>query len=868
MLAALLRGARIKLLTTDYLDVTEPKALARLWAWHGHIDVRVFSYERQSFHPKAYLFEHADGTGRAFIGSANLSRMGLLEGVEWTWTVLDIDAGQPMHELQSRFEELFADAHTKPLTPAWIAAYEARRVVRADIHRPEQEPPSLPAPREVQRLALIELEKLRADGERRALVVAATGLGKTYLAAFDARDARRVLFIAHRDELLRQADATFRHLYPTRSRGMVADGEADYHCDVVLASVQTLSRPEHLKRLQQERFDYVVIDEFHHAAAESYSRLLDVLEPRFLLGITATPFRRDNHDILALCHGNLAYQVGLFEAISFGWLVPFKYFGITDVVEFTDDLLTTRKTYDTEKLTLRFNTDIRANLAIDHFRRHASRAALGFCVSIAHADFMAKQFNAAGIPCTSVHSGQGSFNRKDAIDQLTRGQLRVLFTVDLFNEGVDIPPVDLVMFLRPTESVTIFLQQLGRGLRLHTKKQYLTVLDFIGNYRNAHFKLPLLVGIDAAQDSDPAKALSLLKKWIDHGVRPDGLPDGVSIEIETIALSNLAAALGRGTPLRMLVLSELAAWQSRLGRAPSLTEWTTRAAYTFRTAKTVLGVDRWHGILSVAGLLDEETKGLEDAAGDFLKEIETARMTKSFKIVALAAMTDGKKFQRVIGINDLIAHFRTYFSEERYRDDVAGTLVEDVRAADAATWERYLLSNPIKAWIGGNTQTPSTWFTWDSAQRSLIYIGPFPEKANLQARFAAAVYDRCIAQLHTYWQRPSPQRMIFSVIPTGNPREAVGSKELPAYCIMFGNDRSGLPTGWHLVKINGKLVYGNFVKVALNVLKISPTETRDVPNILSEELHTLFGGQLPPRPRVRLVREPGQAVWEIQAVVT
>ncbi len=291
--AALLRGADVRLLTTDYLDVTEPDALDALCRLQGRFEARVYSHERRSFHPKAYLFERADGSGRAFVGSANLSRMGLRDGVEWTWTVLDFDAGQPLHELRTRFDELWEGPDVHPLSPGWIDAYRARRRTRPFTEPTPPTPPGI-EPRPAQQLALHELERLRADGHGKALVVAATGLGKTFLAAFDARDATRVLFVAHREELLRQAAAAFAAVYPSRSIGHVRDGRAELDRDVVFASVQTLSRAAFLERHDLSRFDYVVIDEFHHAAADSYTRLLAALSPRFLLGLTATPFRGDH----------------------------------------------------------------------------------------------------------------------------------------------------------------------------------------------------------------------------------------------------------------------------------------------------------------------------------------------------------------------------------------------------------------------------------------------------------------------------------------------------------------------------------------------------------------------------------------------
>ena len=869
-LAALLRGADLRLLTTDYLGVTEPEALERLSRWHGRLQAKVYSHGRRSFHPKAYLFERGDGSGRAFIGSANLSRMGLTEGVEWTWTVLDVDAGQPMHELTTRFEELFDADESQALSPGWIRDYAQRRIVQGGALVFEDPRPAYRVeplePREVQKLALRELERLRQDGETRALVVAATGLGKTFLAAFDARAAERVLFIAHREELLRQAEDAFERVYPARTRGWLADGRAELDRDVVFASIQTLSRPEHLARPELARFDHVVVDEFHHAAADTYQRVLQALSPRFLLGLTATPFRADQRDLLSLCNGNLAYQVGLLEAIAFGWLVPFRYHGIADVVAYTDDLLTARKTYDTTRLTLRFNTEERADLVMRHYRAHAGRAALGFCVSIDHADFMAACFAAAGVAAAAVHSGAGSMDRVEAVRQLAQGRLAVLFTVDLFNEGVDIPAVDLVMFLRPTESMTIYLQQLGRGLRLHEGKAHLTVLDFIGNYRQAHLKLPLLVGQDLTQDQDPGRALKALTRWQVDGIRPDGVPDGVEVTLEPVALSALRESLQRASPLRQLVLDDLQEVADRLGQPPTLTQWQALGRYSLRTACRALGVDRWHRVLQAAGLARDEDRALEAAAGDFLLEIETTVMTKSFKMVVLEAMCDGQSFRPSVHGADLVRAFRACFSEERHRDDVAGTEVEQVMAVDDRAWLRYIDKNPIAAWVGRNTGRPSGFFAWQEATSTFRYIGPRPAEPALERHFARAVFDRGSARLAAYWQRPGPGRLVFPVIPAGSataiPGAPAGERKV---CIMFGNHRQGLPNGWHLVAINGRHLYGNFVSVALNVLKAQPGEARDEPNLLTDELCKLFGGRLPPRPRVRLVRQTGTAVWEIRA---
>jgi hypothetical protein len=513
-------------------------------------------------------------------------------------------------------------------------------------------------------------------------------------------------------------------------------------------------------------------------------------------------------------------------------------------------------TYDVKRLTLRFNTEERAALALDHYRRHPSRAALGFCVSIEHADFMSSAFRKAGVSAAAVHSGDNSMDRIEAVRSLTSGRLAVLFTVDLFNEGVDIPIVDLVMFLRPTESMTIYLQQLGRGLRLSEGKAHLTVLDFIGNYRQAHVKLPLLAGQDVTLDANPSQALRAITRWIKDGIRPEGLADGIEVMIEPVALSALRESLEKSSPLRQLVIDELGEIASRLHRAPTLSEWQRESRFALRTALSALRVDRWHRILEVGGFLDDDARALEETVGDFLKALETAHMSKSFKMVLLGAMCSGNAFVASVTVADLVATFRQYFAEERHRNDIIGTEVEAVAVASEATWRAYLERNPIAAWIGANRDTKSSYFDWIKATGEFRYIGPSPDK-HLQGRFVEAIRDRVTARLTTYWQRPGPNRFVFAVIPAGS---ATDSDKL---CVMFGKNREGLPVGWHLVKINGRHLYGNFVKVALNVLKERPDESRDHANLLTDELKRLFSGAVTPRSRVRFVRDAGAEVWEI-----
>lgn len=337
------RGALLRVLTSDYLDVTDPQALRRLMllAERG-ADIRVFQAEQQSFHLKAYICTHHRDEqtvwGAAFIGSSNLSRTALTDGLEWNLRVersddVDTPDNRRFREIRQQYETLLDHPKVRTLDHDWIEQYaQRRRLVRhlpvaAGCEEPEEPPP---VPSGVQQEALAALAASRAAGYRRGLVVMATGLGKTYLAAFDSQQmqAGRVLFVAHREEILLQAEASFQRVHPDARVGRYTGARKQTDVDLVFASVQTLGQAQHLERFAPDHFDYVIVDEFHHAAAPTYRRLLQHLSPRFLLGLTATPERTDQSDILSLCDDNLVYTRQLFDGIERGLLSPFHYFGI------------------------------------------------------------------------------------------------------------------------------------------------------------------------------------------------------------------------------------------------------------------------------------------------------------------------------------------------------------------------------------------------------------------------------------------------------------------------------------------------------------------------------------------------------------
>jgi superfamily II DNA or RNA helicase len=542
----LARGGRVRFVTGDYLGHTEPNALRRLLDLHetaplsddgdrrphGDLALRVFESGATSFHPKAYILVGRAGGGSAFVGSSNLSRSALRQGVEWNYRVLPSRDATGFADVARAFEELFAHPKCRVVDQAWIDDYEARRLptrIEKEEGGPVEAPPETHS---IQAEALAELRRTRQTGHAAGLVVLATGLGKTWLSAFDSQPYRRVLFIAHREEILAQAMRTFRRIRPTATLGLYTGREKAPTADVLFASIQTLSRVQHLHRFEPDAFDYVVVDEFHHAAASTYRRVIGYLEPKFLLGLTATPERTDGGDLLALCGDNLVHRCDVGEGIRRGLLSPFAYFGVPDDVDY-ENIPWRSSRFDEDALTAAVATTVRAENALEQLRNRGGKLALGFCVSQRHADFMADYFVQRGVRAVAVHAGDSSAPRATSLERLAAGDLDIVFAVDMFNEGVDLPSVDTVLMLRPTESRILWLQQFGRGLRQREGKT-LRVIDYIGNHRVFLVKTRALLSLGDA-DRDVAYALTALEQgtW--------ELPPGCSVTYDLEAKEMLQA---------------------------------------------------------------------------------------------------------------------------------------------------------------------------------------------------------------------------------------------------------------------------------------------------------------------------------------
>jgi superfamily II DNA or RNA helicase len=692
--------AKVRVLTGDYLDVTDVEACRLLMLLKDHgAEVRVFEAKAHSFHMKAYIFatEHPELglSGRAFIGSSNISKQALRTGLEWNYKV-EYPGDPGFIEVRQRYEELFAHPHTVELTHEWIDAYDQRRLaMRRPVAPGSFEVVEPPTPTAIQKAALAALAETRMDNFQRGLVVLATGLGKTWLAAFDAHHlgAKKVLFVAHREEILGQAAATFLRIRPNARVGNYAGQRRDAEADVLCASVQTMGKEAHLERFAPTHFDYIVVDEFHHAAAPSYRRLLSYFNPRFLLGLTATPDRTDQSDILSLCDDNLVYTCDLFQGINAHLLAPFHYHGIFDEEVRYEEVPWRNGRFDPNELSNKLATLGRAKHALREWARLKQRRTLAFCVSIRHAEFMAEQFRKAGIAAQAVYGGS-ELGRVEALDQLSNGKLEVLFSVDLFSEGMDLPLIDTVMMLRPTESKVLFLQQLGRGLRKADAdgKTHLVVLDFIGNHQSFLHKPQALFGVGSTFKQLGQFARDAEQKRLT-------LPEGCFANFDLRLIDFLKSLERPG------IQAEYEALRDSLGRRPTPTE-AYRAGMSMVQMRRQYG--SWFGMLAVLKELPAEEMAVAKANDLLLQEVETAHMTRSFKMVLLEAFQELNGWRNGPALPVLAARSWQVLSRRRqFLGDVPEGF-QDPQSAHSEEWVRYWRKNPVDAWIGGNRGNDAT----------------------------------------------------------------------------------------------------------------------------------------------------------------
>ncbi len=570
------RGGQLRVLTTCYLGATDVKALDAL-AQLGQVKVS-YDSRRTRLHAKAWLFHRDSGYSTAYIGSSNMSAPALVEGLEWNVRVSRTENPRVLKKFESTFESYWQDCEfesyqTERDRDRFVSAVKEERgdytVSYLNYHLDV-------TPYPFQREILDRLEAERElHGRWKNLVVAATGTGKTVMAALDYHRVQgslpraRLLFVAHRQEILEQSLVTFRGVMKDGSFGEMWTGQHQpTQSDHLFASVQKLAS-EDLETMASDHFDVLIVDEFHHAAAPTYQRLLDHFQPRLLLGLTATPERADGQSVTGWFDGHVAAELRLWHALDRGLLCPFQYFGVHDNTNLESVPSRGRHYLVSGLETLYTGDQARVGIIVRQLKARVSNLdkmrALGFCVSVEHAKFMTSQFVRAGFRAAYVTGETKSPERRATIKSLKNGELQIIFSVDVFNEGVDLPEVDTLLLLRPSESATIFLQQLGRGLRLHKGKECLTVLDFIG-YARKEFRFDLvyraLLGGSRKE----------LEEQVEQGF--PHLPSGCSLQLDResakIVLENVRRSV-KGN--RAFLKQEL----GHLGPTTSLAEFLHRA---------------------------------------------------------------------------------------------------------------------------------------------------------------------------------------------------------------------------------------------------------------------------------------------------
>ena len=666
---ALKRGAKIRILTGNYLGITQPSALYLIKHKLGdQVDLRFYNEKNRSFHPKSYMFHYKDYS-ELYIGSSNISRSALTSGIEWNYRFSNKTDPINYEKFYNTFVDLFEnhsividDEELKKYSKNWHRPAVSKDLDRYDLQDDKESSNQIPLfePRGAQIEALCALENTRAEGASRALVQAATGVGKTYLAAFDSKNYERVLFVAHREEILRQAAESFKNVRDSDDYGFFNGENKCTDKSVIFASVATLGRPDYLneKYFAPDYFTYVVIDEFHHAVNEQYQRIVDYFKPKFLLGLTATPERMDGKNIYEICDYNVPYEISLKEAINKGMLVPFHYYGIFDETDYSK-LHIVRGRYDEKELNETYIGNVgRYELIYKYYCKYGSRQALGFCCSREHAREMAKEFSKRGIPSVAVFSdasGEYTEDRNIAIKQLKQGKIRVIFSVDMFNEGVDITSVDMVMFLRPTESPIVFLQQLGRGLRKCRGKEFLTVLDFIGNYEKAGRVRFLLSG------------RSNQSAGVYNPSDTSAFPDDCLVDFDMKLIDFFAEMDRKHLKLKDQIVNEYFRVKELLGRRPDRMDlFTYMDDGIYETAIAHSKDNPFKRYLEFLKELDELNQDEEffckGIGREFISLLENTSMSKVYKMPVLMAFYNHGNILMEVSEAQLLSSWKEFFS--------------------------------------------------------------------------------------------------------------------------------------------------------------------------------------------------------------
>jgi len=566
-----------RILTTDYLYFTEPKALKRLNDFKN-IEIRMFTTENEGFHTKGYVFRKNNNYS-AIVGSSNLTSAALVENKEWNVGFTTTENGEIIINLLDEFDELWNKSKgLDEILPAYEKIYNDNinfKELREITDKLKERNIKDLVPNTMQEAFLRNIRSLIKQGEKRAILVSATGTGKTYASAFAVKDfnPKRFLFIVHREQIAKQSIAAYKNVIKNKSFGLLTGNEKNFNADYVFATIQTLSKDDIYTKFKKDEFDYIIIDEVHKAGALSYQKIFNYFTPEFYLGMTASPERTDGFDIYELFDHNIAHEIRLQEALEEDLLCPFHYFGIHDV-KFKD------KEIDDNFRDFNYlasNERVDYLLEKSEFYGYSGERikALVFCSRKEEAKLLSKEFTRRGHPSVVLTGENSQEERLDAIDRLTNddnpNNIEYIFTVDIFNEGVDIPEINQVLLVRPTESPIIFIQQLGRGLRKFKNKEFVVILDFIGNYKN-NYMIPLALSGDRSYDKDN------LRRYLMEGNKI--IPGVSSINFDEVSKQKIYESINNTSFSRIALFKEkYNNLKFKLGRIPFLCDFYENAYF-------------------------------------------------------------------------------------------------------------------------------------------------------------------------------------------------------------------------------------------------------------------------------------------------
>ncbi|WP_127759350.1 DUF3427 domain-containing protein [Peribacillus asahii] len=568
------KGIKGRILTSTFLYFNQPKVFRELMKIKN-VEVRLTNVK--GFHSKGYIFNHKTHYS-LIVGSSNLTAHALKVNYEWNVKLTSHENGEIVHHFKNQFEEVWKDAQL--LTEEWIESYEQTytqvidsKVMDRIVELPAQYQSNSIVdalkivPNKMQQAALQEIQAIRDAGKDKGLIISATGTGKTYLAAFDVRRfaPKRMLFIVHREQILQKAKSDFKRVLggPDQDFGILSGSNKQVDAKYLFATVQTISKEETLKQFAHEAFDYILIDEVHKAGARSYHKVIDYFKPKFFMGMTATPERTDDFNIYELFDYNIAYEIRLQEALEEDMLCPFHYFGVTDFEyngETIDDTTVLSRLVDEERVSHIIEKILYYGFSGDKVR------GLIFCSRKKEAEELVPLLNAKGFRTVALTGDDSQEERELRVNQLENGMLDYILTVDIFNEGIDIPSVNQVVMLRQTQSSIIFIQQLGRGLRKHESKDFVTIIDFIGNYKN-NYLIPIALSGDKSQNKDNIR----------RNMKDTSYIKGIStVNFEEVAKRQIFKAINNSNLTEMKILKEaFVELKNRIGRIPYLYDFVT-----------------------------------------------------------------------------------------------------------------------------------------------------------------------------------------------------------------------------------------------------------------------------------------------------